>query len=66
LSVNDLLGEIWVWQGRILTMGKPSVTPPTVLSNGDVMPPTTGRPFVVSSTVFRRLERDGVLVCMYS
>lgn len=38
-----------------LTIGKPSVTPPTVLRRGEVTPPTMGRPLVVSSTVFRRL-----------
>jgi hypothetical protein len=37
-------------------MGKPSVMPPTVFRRGDVMPPTMGRPFVVSSTVFRSLR----------
>lgn len=37
-------------------MGKLSVTPPTVLIRGDVTPPTTGRPLVVSSTVFKTLE----------
>jgi hypothetical protein len=30
--------------------------PPTVFRRGDVMPPTMGRPFVVSSTVFRSLR----------
>jgi hypothetical protein len=39
-----------------LTIGSPSVTPPTVLRRGEVIPPTIGRPFVVSSTVFSRLE----------
>ena len=36
-------------------MGKPSVTPPTVLRRGEVTPPTMGKPFVVSSTVLRSL-----------
>lgn len=44
--------------GGRLTMGSPSTTPPTVWRRGDVMPPTMGRPFVVSSTVPRSLEND--------
>ena len=36
-------------------MGRPSVTLPTVLRRGDVIPPTIGRSLVVWSTVFRRL-----------
>lgn len=44
-------------EGR-LTIGSPSTTPPTVWRRGDVIPPTIGRPFVVSSTVPRSLERD--------
>jgi hypothetical protein len=46
---------------RELTMGRPSVTPPTVLRRGDVTPPTMGRPLVVSSTVFRSLR--GLAMC---
>jgi hypothetical protein len=37
-------------------MGRPSVTPPTVLRRGSVTSPTIGRPFVVSPTVFRTLQ----------
>jgi hypothetical protein len=42
-------------EGEKHTIGKPSVTPPTVFRRGEVTPPTMGRPLVVSSTVFRSL-----------
>jgi hypothetical protein len=45
-------------------MGKPSVTPPTVLRSGEVMPPRMGRPFVVSSTVFRSLRASVLCISM--
>jgi hypothetical protein len=53
-TVTNVL--VYLWQNRkgIHTIGRPSVTPPTVLRRGEVMPPTIGRPFVVSSTVLRR------------
>jgi hypothetical protein len=37
-------------------MGSPSVTSPTVVRRGSVIWPTTGRPFVVSFTVFKTLK----------
>jgi hypothetical protein len=43
-------------EGRGLTMGSPSVTSPTVVRRGSVIWPTTGRPFVVSFTVFKTLK----------
>ena len=43
-------------EGR-LTIGRPSATPPTVCRRGDVIPPTMGRPLVVSSTVPRSLMK---------
>jgi hypothetical protein len=52
------LGSSLVDKGERFTIGRPSVTPPTVFRRGEVTPPTIGRPLVVSSTVFRRLEEE--------